>query len=154
MAAGPADPHTGVPRQSVFVRRRLTDEWSIDLDESFAARVVDGDMQLVSAGPPVRTVWLAIWSPPPEMPLQEVAHTVRAEQRSDPVERFDESSGDEVRLASWHCENVDGRVQWGLYGYTIRQGTYVQSAFIGDDAAERQWALDAWRSLRFMPSEG
>jgi hypothetical protein len=37
-------------------RRGLTCEWSIELDEESRSRIVDDDLQLVSPGPPVRTI--------------------------------------------------------------------------------------------------
>ena len=131
--------------------RRLTAEWSIDVDESFKSRVVDQDLQLLSLGPPVRTIWVAVWSPPTTQTVDQIVETIRVEMRPDPTARFDEPGWDdgERRLGSWYPESVDGRMQWGLYGYTIRVGSYVQSAFLVDDVTDLDWAVGTWRSLRF-----
>src|SRR4051812_1421654 len=51
-------------------RRDVPADWSIELDDSFQGRVVDGSLQFVSAGPPMRTVWLAVWSPPVTEPAE------------------------------------------------------------------------------------
>lgn len=132
--------------------RRLTDEWSIELDASFRSRVVDEDLQLVSVGPPVRTVWVAVWSPPPALPVEQVLATVRQEVHPGPAERFEEQGADpgEGRYASWYREGADGGGhQWGLYAYTVRRGSYVQAAFLVDDPSDQAWALAAWRSLTY-----
>jgi hypothetical protein len=137
-----------------MTRRNLSEQWSLDLDDSFSGQLVDGDLQLVSPGPPVRTIWLAIWYPPPEHGPETLMTWVLAEVNPDPVERFEEVGTDEgeLRYASWYPEEVDGARRWALYGYVVRQGSYVQAAFFVDDPSERDWALATWRSLRFRPA--
>ncbi|MDQ1636330.1 MAG: hypothetical protein QOJ32_3139 [Frankiaceae bacterium] len=137
-----------------MTRRTLSEHWSIDLDDSFTGQVVDGDLQLVSPGPPPRTVLLALWYPPPERSPEELMAWVLAEVNPDPVERFQESDDpDELRYASWYPETVDGQTQYALYGYVVRRGSYVQAAFFADDAAQRDWALATWRSLQYSPPQ-
>jgi len=132
-------------------RRGLTKEWSIELDPSFQGRVVDGDLQLVSLGPPIRTIWIAVWSPPVSQPVDRTLAGIAQDINPRPVQRFAEAGADdsERRLAGWYPEAVDGRTQWGLYAYTVRPGSYVQAAFITDVEADLAWALTAWRSLRW-----
>ena len=134
-----------------MTRRNLSEQWSIDLDDTFRGQVVDGDLQLVSPGPPPRTIWLAIWYPGPEHGPETLREWVLAEVNPNPVERFDEPGSDagELRYASWYPEDVDGRRQWSLYGYVMRRGSYVQAAFFSALEADRDWALTTWRSLRF-----
>lgn len=138
-----------------MTRRNLSEQWSIDLDESFRGRVVDGDLQLVSPGPPVRTIWLAIWYPDLDQGPETLLGRVLAEVNPNPLEKFEEVGTDdgELRYASWYPETVDGRRQWSLYGYVVRRGSYVQSAFFCDRAEDKQWALDTWRSLRFAGAD-
>ena len=136
-----------------MTRRNLSDRWSIELDDSFTGQVVDGDLELVSPGPPPRTILLAIWYPPVERSPEELMAWVLAEVNPDPLERFTETDqADELRYGSWYPETVDGRTQWALYGYVVRRGSYVQAAFFVDGPAERDWALATWRSLRFAPA--
>jgi hypothetical protein len=137
------------------VRRALSEQWSIELDESFRGQVVNGDLQLVSTGPPPRTIWLALWYPPAEHGPEKLLEWVLAEVNPDPLERFEEigTDEDELRYASWYPEEGDGARRWALYGYVVRRGSYVQSAFFVDDPSEREWALTTWRSLRFRASE-
>ncbi len=143
-----------------MTRRNLSEQWSIELDDSFRGQVVDGDLELVSPGPPRRTVLLALWYPPPERSPQELMAWVLAEVNPDPLERFQEGprpedpdpDPDELRYGSWYPETIDGRTQYALYGYVVRRGSYVQAAFFVDDASERDWALTTWRSLRYTPA--
>jgi hypothetical protein len=135
-----------------FVTRRgLTSEWSIDVDESFRGRVVDEDLQLLSLGPPVRTIWIAVWSPPPTLPPAEILDGILQDVHPSPHQRFREGGADpeELRYGSWYPETDDGREQWGLYGYTVRPGSYVQAALLTDAPDDLEWALTTWRSLRF-----
>jgi len=105
-------------------RRGLTKEWSIELDPSFQGRVVDGDLQLVSLGPPIRTIWIAVWSPPVSQPVDRTLAGIAQDINPRPVQRFAEAGADdsERRLAGWYPEAVDGRTQWGLHAYTVRRG--------------------------------
>ncbi|GAA4918213.1 hypothetical protein LX16_4547 [Stackebrandtia albiflava] len=132
-------------------RRALTSEWSIDIDDSFRGRVVAEDLQLVSPGPPVRTIWVAVWRPSAERSVAELTEFICQNVHPDPVRRFEEPGSDpeERRYGSWYPETVEERTQWGLYGYTIRRGRYVQSAYLTDEPSDLDWALGAWRSLRF-----
>lgn len=130
-------------------RLQLTAAWSIEVDDSFSARQVGDDLQLVSVGPPPRSIWLAIWSPPAEMSIDEVVAMIRGDQHPDPTQSFEETDeAEQPRLASWYSETVDERTHWGLYGHTLGAGEFVQSAFLVPDETLLPWALDAWRSLR------
>lgn len=136
-------------------RRGITQHWSVELDEDFADRVVEGDLQFVSPGPPPRTVWIALFSPDGEDPAQVVAEIERnAPEETEQVFREggpdrDAQDQGERRLAVWLAEDIDGHRQHALYAYVARPDQLLQAAFISDDAADLHWALAAWRSLRF-----
>ncbi len=130
-------------------RLQLSAAWSIDVDDSFSAREVDNDLQLVSAGPPPRSIWLAVWAPPPGMSTEDVVTMIRGDQHPDPAQAFEEADEHgRPRLASWYAETVEGRTHWGLYGYTLGAGEFVQSAFLVPDESLLPWALETWRSLQ------
>jgi hypothetical protein len=131
-------------------RQALTREWSIELPRDFARRIVEGSLQLVSVGPPVRTVWMNIWNLPTEADRVDVIAEIRATPRPGDTQTFDEPGSDEteIRLGFWYGERVDGRQQWSLYAYTIRRDDYVQAVFM-TSTPDSAWALAAWRSLRF-----
>ncbi|WGW13864.1 hypothetical protein LWF01_09045 [Saxibacter everestensis] len=135
-----------------MARRPLTPHWSVELGEEFESRVLDGDLQLVSAGPPVRTVWASVYAPPLEMPLTEILSEARdyPEQLGGGVEVIESASEDELRLAHWYGEEIDGRLQHSLFTYTARRGELVSLTFISDSADDKQWALDTWATLEFQ----
>jgi hypothetical protein len=85
-----SEPFSGPLWTAVDVARFRAGEWSIDVDESFRGRVVDEDLQLVSVGPPVRTIWIAIWSPPPDLAPAEVLNEILLDVRPRPQLRFRE----------------------------------------------------------------
>lgn len=137
-----------------MTRRNLSEHWSIDLDDGFTGQVVDGDLQLVHPGPPPRNILLAIWYPNAEHGPETLMQWVLAEVNPAPTESFEEIGSDEgeLRYASWYPEDpvtADGRRRWALYGYVVRRGSYVQSAFFSERAEDRTWALETWRSLRY-----
>jgi hypothetical protein len=137
-------------------RRGLTSEWSIELDGSFRSRIVDGSLQMVSPGPPIRTIWINVWEPPARGSLEDVLEEILQDVNPSPERHFREAGSDaaELRYASWYAE-VDGeREQWGLYAYTLRAGSYVQAVLLTDTPADLDWALSTWRSLRFTSSSG
>lgn len=131
-------------------RTELTTEWSIEVDDSFASRVVEDDLQMVSQGPPIRTIWAATYSPPKKQGAKELIALVKEEAPSDPMETFEETGAEssELRFASWVHETVEGRAQWGLYAYTARRGAVAQLALISEAESDLDWALETWRSLR------
>jgi antitoxin YqcF len=132
-------------------RRQITVEWSIEIDNSFVGRVVDGDLRFVSVVPPVRTIWLAVRASPTKDTPTETLAWIQQNVHPSPQQRFHETGANpkELRYASWYPETVDGRQQWNLNAYTIRRGSYVQAAFVADEPAELNWALATWRSLRY-----
>ncbi len=135
------------------MRRQMTTDWSIDLDSSYSGRIVDGNLEFVSAGPPRRSVWVSVWNPPETVSPDDILAGIREGMNPEPVERFEEHGAeqDELRLASWYSEPAERGEQWGLYGYTVRRGSYVQIALLADSPHDRDWALATWRSLRFTP---
>jgi hypothetical protein len=93
-------------------------------------------------------VWLAVWSPPGDLDIDAVIEMIRGDMHPDPVLSYEEQdAAGRPRLASWYPETVEGRTHWGLYGYTLGDGAFVQSAFLVPDPALLGWALDTWRSL-------
>ncbi len=135
-------------------RHRIGDDWSIELADEFCGRMVDGCLQFVRVGPPVRTVWACVWeSAGQHSPAETFEIYVLPYVPADPVERFEAAAADdtEVRYASWYPETQDGRTIWGLNAYTIRRESYVQISFYAeqDDAGARAWALCSWHTLRF-----
>lgn len=131
------------------MRKRLTDEWSIDLDGEYLSRLIDHNLQLVAPG---RTIWIAVWNPPEDQAPEAILEGIKGQlPNPNPVGRVEEWSEDglQVRYASWYPEPVNARTQYSLYGYTIRRGSCVQSALISDSPKDTEWALSTWRSLNF-----
>ena len=129
----------------------------MSLEPAFQARLVEGDLQFVAPGPPARTVWISVWDMPAEFGPENTPEAVLAEFRAGAspaaLQTFDEPGADmsERRCATWYPEYLEGRLQWSLYGYTVRTEGWVQTAFFGESADELDWALETWRSLRYQP---
>ncbi len=155
--APPPPPAPVAPPRSLPVRRDITLEWSMTIEPEFGGRLVDGDLEFVAPGPPVRTIWISVWSFPPEPDPDNSPEAVLAEFRAQAnpavLQTFDEPGEDvaERRFATWYPEYVEGGLQWSLYGYTVRPEGWVQSAFFADSAEQLDWALETWRSFRFQP---
>lgn len=135
------------------MRRILTPHWSIDVDESFEARVVDGDLKMVSAGPPMRTVLVSVLVPPASLAPYEVLS--KAGAAPDGVEVLDtigRGDDDEARLGHWCAEETmnGGGTQYSLYCSTARRGQLVRITFVSDVADDKVWAVGCWDSLEFQ----
>ncbi|HKW69724.1 MAG TPA: DUF2185 domain-containing protein [Candidatus Dormibacteraeota bacterium] len=134
------------------MRRGITEDWSIDLDGDYERDIVEGQLRFRAPG---RTIWLNVWSKP-GVDVSETLAWIRAEARTahpKDAEEFEELEADEARYASWYSEPGTRALQHSLYGYTIRPGTYVQSVLISDPPGDRDWALNTWRSLRYIRDE-
>jgi hypothetical protein len=146
-----------VQTRPASVRRDITLDWSMSLEPTFLGRLVEGDLQFVDPGPPVRTIWVSVWAMPPEPTSNESPEALlaefRAEANPEAVHTFDEPGAElaERRFATWYPEFVEGVEQWSLYGYTVRPEGWVQSAFIAEGPNELEWAVETWRSLRYTP---
>jgi hypothetical protein len=44
-------------------RRQLAKHWSIEVDDSLGQRVLDGQLQMLSLGAPIRATWMNVWGP-------------------------------------------------------------------------------------------
>lgn len=136
-------------------RKELTAEWSIDVDDSFVSRIVGDDLQMVSQGPPMRSIWVATYSPPKQQGAKDLIALAKEEAPADAIETFEEqgTAGHELRFATWNHETVEGREQWALYAYTARRGALAQIALLSDEEADRAWALETWRSLAYSSGD-
>lgn len=132
-------------------RTELTEEWSIDVDDSFVSRIVDDDLQMVSPGPPMRSIWAATYSPPRKQGAKDLIALAREQAPPEALETFEEHGADagELRFAAWNQETVEGRQQWALYACTARRGALVQTALLSDEEADLGWALLTWRSVTY-----
>lgn len=133
------------------MRRGLTKDWSIDLESDYDRDIVDGQLRFMAPG---RTIWLQVWRRP-DLEVADTLTWIKADARHahpEDAEEFEEIDADEARYASWYSEAGVRGIQHALYGYTIRPGTYLQSAFISDSPADRDWALERWHSIRFDPT--
>jgi hypothetical protein len=132
------------------VRKQLTDEWSIDLDNEYITRVVGHNLLLVAPG---RTIWIAVWNLPadqaPEATLEGIKRELPNPSPDGSVEEWSEDRL-EVRYASWYPEPGDRGTQYSLNGYTIRRRSWVQAALISDSPRDTEWALAVWRSLSYQ----
>ena len=131
-----------------LIRRQITAEWSIEVEDDFASRLEDGDLQLVVPG---RTIWLSVWAPEDE-PIEVVAEL--REGSPDFAQRFEEyGPHGELRYATYYPEDDgSGGTQYSLHAYAIASGSFVQAAFLFDSPDDLDWALERWRSLRLTAS--
>jgi hypothetical protein len=122
-------------------RRRLSDDWTIELPSDF-----DDDLR----APDGRALLAEVIATPPARAPEALLDEIRQDVHQSPERRWREAGTDEyeVRYASWYQR--DGR--WGLYAFTVRRGSYVQLAALTPDPAGLDWALETWRSLRYASS--
>lgn len=81
---------------------------------------------------------------------------IKGNVRPDPERRFEEPGADdtEIRYGSWYRETVEGRRQYGLYGYTIRPEGHVQIALISDSPDDLPWVKISTTDRERGPGSG
>jgi len=134
-----------------MAKRELTENWSIDLDDSFEGRIVDDSLQLVSLGPPMRTVWINVWGSAAASTTDTLSW-IKAESNPNALRRFEEQSndGDQLRFAAWYPELDDDGQHWTLHAYTVRPEGFVNAAIETESEDDLEWALAVWRSCEFQ----
>jgi hypothetical protein len=151
-AAQPAKPET--PQHQALNR-----DWWIDLPGAFSGFMSNGALQLVSASAPPRRIWVDIRNAKdggsPGIGALVIKDIRLAAKPAGAVE-YNEKGADpnEYRIGYWFEEHrEDEKGYWTLYTYTVRDESFVQAAFLST-TPEPDWALAAWRSMRYQPGTG
>jgi hypothetical protein len=137
----------------------LNRDWWIDLPGPFSGFMSGGALQLVSASTPPRRVWVDIRNAKdggrPGIGAM-VVKDIRLAAKPAGAQEYNEAGADpgEYRIGYWfeeHRESEKG--YWTLYTYTVRDESFVQAAFLST-TPDPDWALAAWRSMRYQPGTG
>lgn len=152
--AGDPAADAGAPQHQALNR-----DWWIDLPGAFSGFMSDGALQLVSASMPPRRIWVDIRNAQdggkPGIGALMVKDIRLAAKPAGAVE-YNEAGADpsEYRIGYWFEEHrEDEKGYWTLYTYTIRDESFVQAAFLST-TPDPDWALAAWRSMRYAPGTG
>ena len=159
-SAGEGADDSGQPQQELQ-HQALDRDWWLDLPGPYTGFLSSGALQLVSINKPPRRVWVDIRKAPdggkPGIAALMKKDIRLAAKPAGAVE-YDEPGTvlEEQRIAYWfeeHREDEGGRGYWTLYTYTIRDASFVQAAFLST-IPDPDWALAAWRSMRYEPGSG
>lgn len=155
------DESTDGEQPQALQRQALDRDWWIDLPGAYTGFLSNGALHLVSVNRPPRRIWVDIRKAAeggkPGIAALMTKDIRMAAKPSGAVE-YDEAGtdADEHRIAYWFEEHREGestRGYWTLYTYTIRDASFVQAAFLST-APDPDWALAAWRSMRYEPGTG
>ena len=125
-------------------RLRITDDWTIELDDAFQRRAEGGDVMFWL---PPRTVYATVF-PSDDVEAEEAIAQLLEDRPGEPVRTFDRL---EAGLAghAYLLPEGQGRGQyWGLNTWTAARGSVACVTFYFEDLDDLDWALRAWQTVR------
>lgn len=134
----------------------ITAHWSFTLSNLFARRLEDnGDLVLTMRG---RTIMIAVWNMEDQTEDEIYAYHKGLAKNRKPddapvIETFD-MSNDHLKRVGYRIQESDGvDVYQGIYAFVIKGTQVIQLAFYYDDEADREWALETWKSIQSIDPE-
>jgi len=126
--------------------RKITEDWSVDIDDSFQRRIEDESLVFWKPG---QSVWINCWGDGTHPSKAEALANVRED--ADPQRRqvLDEEDGDIYRFIYALTEQQDNKVRYAAYSFAVIEGQYLQMAIYFDSLDDRAWALSVARSPIF-----
>lgn len=125
--------------------RRITENWSVGIDESFQRRVEDGSLVFWRPG---RTVWIICWGDG-RTPTKREALALIKEDASPARQELFEEDGEVYRFGYLLVEGKGRKRQSAVYGFAVVEGEYIQLAAYFDAASDQAWAEAVARSPAF-----
>jgi hypothetical protein len=134
------------------LRRAITTEWSLEIDEDFAHRIEDRHLIFWKPG---RTLYLDIWNLNPDMSQEETFNRLLAITNPKPLL----TRGPSVSRGPAGCdlyqygyvllEQEQGSQRYAFYGIRVAPTSVAQSACYFDSRTDLDWADDTWRFLDY-----
>jgi hypothetical protein len=133
--------------------RRLTKEWSLELNSCFRSRVEEESLVCVA---PARTIWISSFEAKPGESSEERLRWIKKEANPRPVERWEPAHPSLKRYAYLLLESDDEKAaRWGFCATTVAPtGAHLWQAFYFDFKEDLDWARRTWDSVVFTPIPG
>jgi len=130
--------------------RKITREWSFDLDESFRHRIEDGNLIFWKPG---RTIYLIVWSRPEGEDKEQTMTWLKSESHPDPLLRKEPASTAILRYGYLLKERDGEHEYFGFYGFAVANTSYVQMSCYFDKETDVEWAEQTWLSLTYQSDQ-
>jgi hypothetical protein len=133
------------------IKQKLTNNWSMEISNLFLRKEDDGDLVFSMKG---KTVRLAIWNSKAQTRQQlydEHKHSqdTRNHEEAPTLETFDLSDSNASRIGYMIEESDNQNTYKVIYGFSMVDGEVVQVALYFDKDADKKWALETWRTIKF-----
>jgi hypothetical protein len=139
-------PLVGYRRGRVTVT--LTGGWSITIPGDFAEEWEEGG-ETWSAWLGGRTVWFTSWSVSGEHDETPGSRQILDSRPwPDDCRIIEHEEGELMGRAVFMPYEEDGQTLWNLKGYTAIEGNFCLCNVYLQDEADRDWALEIWKSIR------
>ena len=136
-----------VVAEGTFLRARLTQNWTMVVEDGYRRRTEADNLVLWAPG---KTIWVSEFAHEQSreammLELKDMAPSVREATFVDPRE-------DVLRYA-YLAPKADGDQRaWGLMTFCVASSEYIVVAFYFDDRRQLDWALDCWKSIMYDPA--
>jgi hypothetical protein len=129
--------------------RRITEHWSVGVDDSFQRRVEDGSLVFWRPG---QTVWINCWGNGRTPTRREAIALIKEEASPERKDLFEDEDGAVYRYGYLLVERNGRKKQYAVYAFAVVEGEYVQLAAYFDKPADQSWAEAVARSPAFQVS--
>jgi hypothetical protein len=111
--------------------RQITENWWIDIDQSFQARIEEESLVLWNG---TFTVWMNCWGDGKRPTKREAKEFIQQDSSPDGYARFESEGADGVYRCGYVLDelNDDGATQYGLHAFAVVDGEYLQMAVYFD----------------------
>ena len=132
---------------AAMARRAILGDWTIDLDDGFRRRVEGGDVMFWL---PPRTVYATVYAGGTAAD-EAIARLIEG-RPGTPVQAFDRAEPGVTGHAYLLPEGEGRERYWGLNSWTAARDSVACVTFYFEQLLDLDWALDAWRGVRFEPT--
>lgn len=129
----------------VAVRSPAVGPWTFLRAAGLAVTAAEGGLQVHAQG---RTAWMTAVSAPSLGPAELIENLLSREGSRGVVDEVREQEGDLRRVARFGVQRGDAGVRQAMSAVVAQGGAGLRLACFYDDPADKEWALELWRSVR------
>ncbi|WP_199139176.1 DUF2185 domain-containing protein [Pedobacter sp. ASV12] len=134
-----------------MVKHKLTENWTIDINNLFERRVEDNGSLLYTTGD--KSVRLSIWLEEGQSQAQLKTHFEqtglnRDQSQAKTIQTFDFSDEHVARVGYQIKEAEADKTYDVIYTFNLIAGEVLAAVFYFDEPADLAWAIETWKNLK------
>lgn len=134
-----------------MVKHKLTETWTIDINNLFERRVEENGSLLYTTGD--KSVRLSIWREEGQTQAQLKAHYQqiglnRDQSQAKTIQTFD-FSDEQVTRVGYQIKETDGDKSYEvIYTFSLIESEVLYAVFYFDEPDDLAWAIETWKNLK------